>query len=117
MPLSPVVTINDNLPRDARQPAADWRERRVADFNRADVTELRLMAPDRTLGREVVVAPPDERARIDAPAGSAPSHAPPTPRSRSLMPRALMLARSANASCVKPAALRWRLSSSPKAGG
>jgi hypothetical protein len=40
-----------------------------------------------------------------------------TPRSRSLRARALTPARWARASCVSPAASRWRLSSSPKAAG
>jgi Domain of unknown function (DUF4340) len=45
----PVFTINDNLPRDAEQPPEQWREKHVTDFTRADVAELRLIGPSRTL--------------------------------------------------------------------
>jgi hypothetical protein len=45
----PVFTINDNLPRDAEQPPEQWREKHVTDFTRADVAELRLIGPSRTV--------------------------------------------------------------------
>jgi hypothetical protein len=45
----PIFTINDNLPRDAQQPPEEWRERHVTDFARADVKELRLISPTRTV--------------------------------------------------------------------
>lgn len=45
----PVFTINDNLSRDAQRAAEEWRERHVTDFTRADVTELRLVSPVRTV--------------------------------------------------------------------
>jgi hypothetical protein len=45
----PVFTINDNLPRDAQQAPQEWRERHATDFTRADVAELRLISPGRTV--------------------------------------------------------------------
>jgi hypothetical protein len=45
----PVFTINDNLPDDAQRPPEEWRERHAADFERADVAELRLITPARTV--------------------------------------------------------------------
>jgi hypothetical protein len=45
----PIFTINDNLPREARQPPGEWRERHVTDFVGADVAELRLISPHRTI--------------------------------------------------------------------
>jgi Domain of unknown function (DUF4340) len=45
----PVFTINDNLSRDAQRAPEEWRERHVTDFTRADVTELRLVSPARTV--------------------------------------------------------------------
>jgi hypothetical protein len=45
----PVFTINDNLSRDAQRAPEEWRERHVTDFTRADVTELRLISPARTV--------------------------------------------------------------------
>jgi Domain of unknown function (DUF4340) len=45
----PIFTINDNLPRDAQRAPEEWRERHVTDFTRADVTELRLISPARTV--------------------------------------------------------------------
>jgi hypothetical protein len=45
----PVFTINENLPRDVAEKPEAWRERHVTDFVRADVAELRLISPDRTV--------------------------------------------------------------------
>jgi hypothetical protein len=45
----PVFTINENVPADAERPPADWRERHVVDFTTADVTELRMISPERTV--------------------------------------------------------------------
>lgn len=45
----PVFTVNDNLPQEAQRRPAEWRERHVTDFVRADVAELRLISPSRTV--------------------------------------------------------------------
>ncbi|MCL6556773.1 MAG: 50S ribosome-binding GTPase, partial [Burkholderiales bacterium] len=45
----PIFTINDNLPREARRFAGEWRDRRVTDFVRSDVEQLRLISPQRAV--------------------------------------------------------------------
>lgn len=45
----PIFTINDNLSGEVKKNVSDWRERHLADFERNDVAELRLIQPAYTV--------------------------------------------------------------------
>src|SRR5207249_1275656 len=45
----PIYVINGNLAMETKRPAAEWRDKRLADFHKQDVAELRLIMQDRTV--------------------------------------------------------------------
>lgn len=45
----PVFTINENLPGDVQTSPDTWRERHAVDFEKADVAEIRLISPQRSI--------------------------------------------------------------------